>query len=160
MNLRRASASDAAAIAAGMKAVVDEGGWLATESSTSEQDLRERFRVGLQRDHAIVLAEDGDALIGCAAVYPTRVVGVWSLGTWVAASHRGQGTGRRLVVAALAEAADADARKVELDVFTDNAAAIALYRAAGFEVEGLRRDHYEREDGTLRSALLMARMVG
>jgi RimJ/RimL family protein N-acetyltransferase len=41
-------------------------------------------------------------------------------------------------------------------VWTDNARAIALYAATGFEVEGLRRDHYRRRDGRLRSALLMA----
>ena len=48
--------------------------------------------------------------------------------------------------------------KVELEVFPDNAAAIGLYRSFGFEQEGLRRDHYRREDGSLRSALLMARL--
>ena len=37
--------------------------------------------------------------------------------------------------------------------------AIALYSSAGFEVEGLRRDHYRRRDGRLRSALVMARLL-
>jgi putative acetyltransferase len=50
------------------------------------------------------------------------------------------------------------AHKVELEVFPDNEAAIGLYRSLGFEDEGLRRDHHRREDGTLRSALLMARL--
>ena len=40
------------------------------------------------------------------------------------------------------------AHKISLEVWTDNARAIALYAAAGFEVEGLRRDHYRRRDGT------------
>jgi hypothetical protein len=39
------------------------------------------------------------------------------------------------------------AHKISLDVWTDNARAIALYASAGFEVEGLRRDHYRRKDG-------------
>ncbi len=51
------------------------------------------------------------------------------------------------------------AHKIELEVWTDNARAIALYASAGFEVEGLRRDHYRRRDGRLRSALLMARLL-
>jgi L-amino acid N-acyltransferase YncA len=51
------------------------------------------------------------------------------------------------------------AHKVELEVWVDNARAIALYASAGFEVEGLRRDHYRRRDGQLRSALLMARLL-
>jgi ribosomal protein S18 acetylase RimI-like enzyme len=37
--------------------------------------------------------------------------------------------------------------------------AIALYVAHGFEVGGVRRDHYRRRDGTLRSAILMGRRV-
>jgi putative acetyltransferase len=51
------------------------------------------------------------------------------------------------------------AHKLELEVWTDNARAIALYVSAGFEVEGLRRNHYRRRDGSLRSALIMARLL-
>lgn len=47
----------------------------------------------------------------------------------------------------------------EPPVWPDNAPAIALYTAAGFEVEGERRHHYRRRDGSLRSALLMARSL-
>jgi hypothetical protein len=32
-------------------------------------------------------------------------------------------------------------------------------RTPGFEVEGLRRSHYRRRDGSLRSALVMARLL-
>jgi hypothetical protein len=35
----------------------------------------------------------------------------------------------------------------------------ALSATAGLEVEGLKRDHYRRKDGSLRSALLMARLL-
>jgi CheY-like chemotaxis protein len=61
------------------------------------------------------------------------------------------------VEAMLEHARSCGAHKVELEVWPDNARAIALYVSAGFEVEGLRRDHYRRRDGSLRSALLMAR---
>ena len=40
----------------------------------------------------------------------------------------------------------------------DNVAASELYKSAGFEVEGLRRSHYRRRDGSLKSALLMAQL--
>jgi RimJ/RimL family protein N-acetyltransferase len=52
-----------------------------------------------------------------------------------------------------------DAHKLDLEVWTDNSRAIALYAAAGFEVEGLRRDHYRRSDGSLRSTLMMGRLL-
>ena len=48
------------------------------------------------------------------------------------------------------------AHKIELEVWPENADAIAIYERAGFEPEGLRRNHYRRRDGSLRSALLMA----
>jgi len=43
-----------------------------------------------------------------------------------------------------------------LEVFPHNAAAIALYAGQGFALEGVRRDHHRRRDGTLHSTLLMA----
>ena len=44
-------------------------------------------------------------------------------------------------------------------MFPDNGRAIALYVSLGFEVEGIRRDHYARLDGSVRSAVLMARLL-
>jgi putative acetyltransferase len=69
---------------------------------------------------------------------------------------RGQGGGRALLTALQDHAHATGAHKISLEVWTDNARAIALYAAAGFEVEGLRRDHYRRRDGALRSTLIMA----
>ena len=51
------------------------------------------------------------------------------------------------------------AHKVELEVWPDNVRAIGLYESAGFEVEGLKRNHYRRRDGSLRSALVMGLLV-
>lgn len=59
----------------------------------------------------------------------------------------------------LEHARSGGAHKVVLEVWPDNARAIALYARAGFQVEGLRRAHYRRRDGSLRSALLMAYLL-
>src|SRR5918998_338260 len=67
--------------------------------------------------------------------------------------------GRALMDAAMTWLAASDMHKVELEVWPDNERAIALYERYGFEVEGLRRDHYRRRDGSLRSALIMARLL-
>jgi RimJ/RimL family protein N-acetyltransferase len=37
---------------------------------------------------------------------------------------------------------DAEVHKIELEVWPDNEAAIVFYERAGFQREGLRRDHY------------------
>ena len=52
-----------------------------------------------------------------------------------------------------------DIHKLELEVWPDNGPAISLYARYGFEVEGLRRSHYRRRDGSLRSSLIMARLL-
>lgn len=46
--------------------------------------------------------------------------------------------------------------RIELTVFTDNQAAIALYRKFGFEIEGTSR-RYAMRDGVLVDAYHMAR---
>ncbi|HEV7614136.1 MAG TPA: GNAT family N-acetyltransferase [Steroidobacteraceae bacterium] len=49
-----------------------------------------------------------------------------------------QGIGRRLLEACLALAKNADIEKVELEVFSDNIAAVRLYESFGFSHEGVR----------------------
>lgn len=156
MQVREATFEDCDAIGAGMKVVVDEGRWLATESAT-ELELANRFRqVILEGDPLFALEEDG-GVVGALALHSTRTPGVVALGMWVLPGHRGRGAGRMLLEAAIA-ARPEDVHKIELEVYPDNEAAIALYRKLGFEEEGLRRDHYRRSDGSFRSSLIMARL--
>jgi RimJ/RimL family protein N-acetyltransferase len=158
MEVRPATIEDCAAIARGMKVVVDEGRWLATEPGASAEDLEQKFRTSVEWDgHFLFVLEDDGELAGAIGLHPSDADGVLALGMWVLPDQRGRGGGRLLIDAAL-EARPPDAHKIELEVFPDNAAAIELYRSVGFEQEGLRRDHYRRADGTLRSAVLMARL--
>jgi ribosomal-protein-alanine N-acetyltransferase len=64
---------------------------------------------------------------------------------------RSQGLGGRLLRVVLALAAGRGARVALLEVRQSNWAAIQLYRSAGFQAVGLRRDYYERprEDAVL-----------
>jgi ribosomal protein S18 acetylase RimI-like enzyme len=55
--------------------------------------------------------------------------------------HR-QGIGRRLIDAAVDAARARGARRLTLRVLADNAAARALYEAAGFRVEGVLREEF------------------
>ena len=158
MKVRAARIEDCEAIARGMKVVVEEGRWLATAAGTGVEDMAERFRAAVEWDGNVLLVlEEGGEPVGAAGLHPTAVDGVLSLGMWILPEWRGRGGGRALIEALL-DAVPAGTHKVELEVFPDNEAAIALYRSLGFEEEGLRRDHHRRGDGTLRSALLMARL--
>lgn len=156
MQVRDATFEDCDALGAGMKVVVDEGIWLAT-AEASELELANRFRQAILEGHTLLLLEDLGGIVGALGMHPTQAEGVSSLGMWVVPSHRRRGGGRMLLEAALA-ARPEEVHKIELEVFPENGAAIALYRQLGFEEEGLRRDHYRRRDGSLRSALIMARL--
>ena len=157
MRVRQARVEDCEAIGRGMKEVVDEGTWLATESATGAEELEERHRLAIENGELVFVLEGEGEVVGALGLRPTRAGGVLSLGMWILASHRGRGGGRMLMEAAIA-ARPADVHKIELEVWPENEAAIALYESIGFEREGLRRNHYRRQDGSLRSALIMARL--
>ncbi len=78
-----------------------------------------------------------------------------TLGMGVLPEWRGQSVGGRLLEATLAEARRADFERIELDVYADNARAIALYERVGFVREGVQRDA-SLIDGVYRDAIMMA----
>ena len=53
-------------------------------------------------------------------------------------NYRGKGIGRRLLEACLSLACASGLEKVELEVFSDNKAAIRLYESLGFTPEGMK----------------------
>ncbi|MGJ7458459.1 GNAT family N-acetyltransferase [Halomonas sp. RA08-2] len=57
-------------------------------------------------------------------------------------TRRGQGLARRLLAAVADQACDWGSERLLLEVRAGNAPAIALYRAAGFREDGLRRGYY------------------
>jgi ribosomal protein S18 acetylase RimI-like enzyme len=117
-----------------------------------------RFVEFIEREEpaALFILEDDDGRqVGHAAVEVTTP-GVLTIGMAILPEARGRGGGRALLAAAQEHARSTGAHKISLEVWTNNARAIALYAALGFEVEGLRRDHYRRRDGSLRSTLIMA----
>jgi [ribosomal protein S18]-alanine N-acetyltransferase len=158
---RPATADDAEAYARVVASVAEEGRWIATEPPVDVAARAALVREWLERGDGLVVLEDDDgAIVGGLGLHPRGVQGVVSLGMCVVAGARGRGGGRALMDAAMAWLADSDMHKVELEVWPDNERAIGLYEHYGFEIEGLRRDHYRRRDGSLRSALIMARLLG
>jgi RimJ/RimL family protein N-acetyltransferase len=160
--LVRLARSDEAEELVGHIAVSAEEGWIATEPPVDVAEWTERFRrtiEGDEPDALFVLEDDDGTLVGHAGLHPSRGEGVYSFGMSVLPEARGKGGGRMLLDALVEHARSLDSHKIELEVWTDNARAISLYATSGFEVEGLRRDHYRRKDGSLRSALVMARFL-
>jgi putative acetyltransferase len=160
MRARPATADDAEAYARVVAEVAEEGRWIATEPPVDVAQRAARVREWTERDDGLLVLEDDDGtIVGCLGLHRHGPRGVASLGMCIVADARGRGGGRLLMDAALEWLANSDMHKVELEVWPDNARAIALYERYGFEVEGLRRDHYRRRDGSLRSSLIMARLL-
>lgn len=76
----------------------------------------------------------------------------------VDASHHGRGIGSRLLAAAIDLAENwLNVTRIELTVFVDNRAAVALDEKHGFRIEGESRD-YALRDGAYASVYRMARL--
>ena len=124
-----------------------------------EKQLRDLPRHVVQ----LVAEVDGDGVVGAAGfeVFQSpRRRHVANLGMAVAPAYRGRGVGTQLLEAVIDTAERwHGVRRLELEVYADNAAAIALYERHGFEREGLARG-YALRDGAYVDALLMARRAG
>ena len=81
------------------------------------------------------------------------------LGMGVDAAYRRRGIGSALLYEAL-DLADnwLQVRRIEIEVYTDNHGAIALYRTMGFEPEGIMRG-YAFRNGRYVDAMMMARLA-
>jgi putative acetyltransferase len=160
MRARRATLQDAERFAAVVAAVAAEGRWIATEPPVDVAGFAARVRATIENDVDVLwVLEDGGEVVGTLGLHTTLATGVMALGMCIVEHARGRGGGRVLMEAAIDFARDTPLHKLELEAWPDNARAIALYKAYGFEIEGERRRHYRRRDGTLRSSLLMGLLL-
>jgi putative acetyltransferase len=163
LTIRRATVKDAAAYARvmGDPAVYPQTMQLPyADEETWRARLAESMQPG-KIDLLLVAERNGD-VVGSAGLHPVgpslRRRHVMVLGISVASEFQRQGVGTALMQT-MCDYADgwAQVLRIELTVFTDNAAAIALYRRFGFQMEGTHRA-YALRDGTYADAHAMARM--
>ncbi|MDP9530711.1 GNAT family N-acetyltransferase [Pseudomonas protegens] len=123
-----------------------------------------RKRVGLGQENeglvALVALHQGAVIGSCSLNQVARVrrAHCADVAMGVSPAWQRQGVGSRLLAAVL-EVADnwMNLRRVELTVYADNQAAIALYQKFGFETEGQLRDYAVRDGGYV-DVLSMARL--
>jgi putative acetyltransferase len=161
--VRRARVDDAGAIAALMDEPLVYAN-LMQMPYASEEAQRARIADSLLpgKTDLLLVAERDGKVVGSAGMHATgpglrrRHVVVIGLSVGAAAQRQGVGTA---LMQALCEYADRwmGVLRIELTVYVDNAAAIALYRKFGFETEGRHRG-YALRDGRYVDALAMARL--
>jgi ribosomal protein S18 acetylase RimI-like enzyme len=117
--------------------------------------------VNRARGNPLQVALDADRVVGWCEVRREMLPGrehTGVLGVGVRAPYRRQGLGRRLMQAAISEAALRGMSRIELWVRGPNTGAIALYRSLGFVQEGCRVDAVRLDQGS-EDELLMALLL-
>jgi putative acetyltransferase len=163
ITIRRARSSDAEGLAALMSDVAVFGGLLQLPYPSVEA-WRTRLAEweGPGRSDLMLVAEAPSRIVGSAGLHPVgpalRRRHAMGIGISVASDWQRRGVGSRLMEALL-DAADRwlGCLRIELQVYTDNAPAIALYRKFGFELEGTHRA-YALRDGRYVNTHAMARL--
>lgn len=145
--IRRATPQDAAAYARIMDDPLVYPGLLQMPFA-SEDQWRQRLSEGsaLGKTDLLLVAEQQGEVVGSAGLHPVgahiRRRHAWVLGISVLPKAQRCGVGTALMQA-LCDYADnwIGVIRLELGVFTDNVAAIALYRKFDFEIEGTQRGY-------------------
>lgn len=161
--IRRVVADDAEAVARIYAEPEVQGNLLQMPfpNQTALRDVLVEWQARGRSDIHLVAERDG-AVVALAGLdvlaTQLRRRHVMGLGMAVARAAQGQGVGTALMQA-LMDWADrwAQVLRIELNVYTDNAPAIALYRRFGFRVEGTHRG-YAMRDGVYADVLAMARL--
>jgi phosphinothricin acetyltransferase len=120
----------------------------------------EAFDGAKLQEHRLVALDEGDQVLGWAAVVPVSdrcaYAGVVEHSVYVHPDARGRGVGLALLTALLASTDAAGIWTVQSGIFPENTASLALHERAGFRVIGTR-ERIGRHHGTWRDVLLVER---
>jgi ribosomal protein S18 acetylase RimI-like enzyme len=130
----RAAPDEAPAVAALLAAFRDHLGY---DQPSDESMLASVQRIIGRDDAEYLLAGDGEPVAVAQVRYRWSVwweaEDCWLEDLYVAPEARREGLGRTLVEAVADRARERGCRRVELDVSSENPAAMALYRSLGFD---------------------------
>jgi RimJ/RimL family protein N-acetyltransferase len=109
----------------------------------------------------VYYAIDNDRVVGWCDVFPfnnPRQSHRGGLGMGLIPEYRGQGLGSKLLSSVIEHSKRFGLEKIELNVYTTNTSAIALYKKFGFEQEGLIKK-YRKLDGQYFDCLAMGKFL-
>lgn len=142
-----------------VRAIYEEG--IATRQATFETEVPSRTKWdSAHLPFARLVARAPEGVLGWAALSPVSsrhcYRGVAEASVYVAARCRGQGVGRALLQALIAEAERHGIWTLQAAVFPENTASLALLANGGFRVVG-RRERLAQLAGVWRDVLLLER---
>jgi phosphinothricin acetyltransferase len=140
MILRDAEPDDLAAIAEILNIEIRSGTASWTETSKSVDDMARWFGERAAHGFPVLVAEDGDEVLGYASYGPFRAGEGYretvEHSVYVARSARGRGIARLLMEQLIAAARAAGLARMVGGVSADQPASISLHRDLGFEEQG------------------------
>lgn len=140
--------------------VAREQRYLAQIEAPPLQRIEAFVRDSVATDAVQFMAVQDRRVVGWADVFPGwahAVTHCGTLGMGVLPSFRGQGIGRRLLLACIDKAGAKGITRIQLEVRADNERAIRLYRSVGFAQEAVKHQAL-RYDGVYFDALQMSRL--
>ena len=109
----------------------------------------------------VYYAMKGDQVVGWCDVFPEsnpRLSHRGGLGMGILPEYRGMGIGSELLKNVIEKAREFGLEKIELNVYTTNESAIALYKKFGFKDEGVIHK-YRKLEGEYFDCLVMAKFL-
>ena len=147
----------AASFRVALDTVVREKKYLAMVEAPPLEQVQSFVAGNVERGVPQFVALEGDRMVGWADIVPAATHGIahrGSLGMGVLPAYRGVGVGRAVLGACITKEWASGLTRVDLEVRTDNLPAIALYKALGFQHEGVR-ERGMRIDGEYCDTFLM-----
>jgi len=152
INIRRLCPTEVGAFANLRAEIEREAAHLAVGSGERKEGIAYmllRIFINRKRMHTFVAERDGRLVGFITVLFPKfrKLRRNAYLTLSVLKAERGKGIGTRLIGTAESFAKERGARRLELDVFAKNEAAVRLYERLGFEHEGRRRQAVDDGDG-------------
>lgn len=128
------------------------------ETNVPEWETWDRAHLAAPR----LVARRDSQVLGFVALTPISArkvyAGVADLSIYIAESGRGQGIGKRLLLAMISESEQAGIWTIQTSIFPENVASIGLHTSCGFRVVG-QREKIAQLDGIWRDTVLLERRV-
>ena len=140
--VRPITAGDTKGFYRALDSVARERRYLLLLEGPTMQQVETFVLSNIERNVAQFVAIDAGNVVGWCDISPHLRPGMThsgELGMGVIAGYRRRGIGYRLLQATVAKALASGLTRIELEVFSSNRAAIALYEKFGFRHEGIKR---------------------
>ncbi len=140
--IRSIQVHDLPAVNAVLNQIINEKRWLASASGYTLDAHQRLLDCSITNKYPYIVASSEATIIGWCNLLPTNTkthsMDCCLLSMGLLNEYREQGIGRQLLETCIRDAQSQNIRQIELEVYTDNPIAIALYQSCGFEPQGMQ----------------------